>query len=89
MKWTPHDIVTNAVLGVVGVATLILGAYLSKEMNTAITMWIALVSCSIFSMYTAMVFLSVSEMKGHRTKLGKEIDALRERVDALERGVKE
>ena len=89
MKWTPHDIFVNAVLSIAGTATLFLGVYLSEVMDTALSIWITLVSCSIFSLYTSIVLLFVRKMKGHRTELGKEIDALRERVDAIERGIEE
>ena len=89
MKCKPFDIVSSSFIMGVGIAILGLGLNLSEELELSLAIWVYTVSCSIFALHFAMASRIVDRMRGKRTELGKEIDALRERVDTLERGVKE
>lgn len=90
MKCTPFDIVSIFVILATGLTTLGLGLILLEELElNYLAIWAYVVSCSIFALHYALVSNIVNKIHGKRTKLGKEIDELRERVDALERGVKE
>lgn len=89
MKYTPSDIVSVSLYMGFGTAILGLGLILFEELERSLAIWVYLVSCTIFVLHWAMTSTKIDRMRGKRTELGKEIDALRERVDALERGIEE
>lgn len=81
MKCTPFDIVSISFFLVVGTATLGWGLILSEELELSLAIWVYIVSCMVFALNLAIASVTVDKIRGKRSELGKEIDALRKRVD--------
>ena len=90
MKYTPMDKFSVIMLFATGLLTLGFGISISKDVPLAVAIWILIVSCTIFVTYYTVVAIFIKKMGGKRFSFEREIDALRERVDAIEkRGLEE
>lgn len=89
MEYTVSDFVLISLYSAVGTSTLGLGLFLLEELEPSLAIWVYLVSSMVFALNWAFASRIVNKIRGKRTELGKEVDELRERIDALERGVKE
>ncbi len=89
MKYTLYDIVAILGLLTTGLATLGLNLNFLEDLEPNLALWTYIVSITIFCMCFAFVSTLFDKIRGKRTELGKEVDALRERIDALERGAEE